>query len=70
MLSNRAYDILKWVSILLMPALATFIGVVGKVWGMPNVDAWVTTINAVGIFLGAIIGVSTSSYNKDKGDKE
>lgn len=69
MLSNRAYDILKWVSILLMPALATFIGVVGKVWGMPNVDAWVTTINAVGIFLGAIIGVSTSSYNKDKGAK-
>lgn len=69
MLSNRAYDILKWVSILLMPALATFIGVVGKVWGMPNVDAWVTTINAVGIFLGAVIGVSTSSYNKDKGAK-
>lgn len=70
MLSNRAYDILKWVSILLMPALATLIGVVGKVWGMPNVDAWVTTINAVGIFIGAIIGVSTSNYNKDKGGKE
>lgn len=69
MLSNKAYDILKWVSILLMPALATLIGVVGKVWDMPNVDAWVTTINAVGIFIGAVIGVSTSSYNKDKGAK-
>ena len=66
MLSDKAYNVLKWIALLFMPSLATFIGVVGKVWGMENVDAWVTTINAVGIFIGAIIGVSNTVYNKTK----
>lgn len=60
-LPDEAYDILKWVGLALCPALATLIGAVGPAWGMPHVDAVVLTINAIGTFVGAIIGVSQLS---------
>lgn len=55
---DKLYDVLKWVGLVACPALATFYGVVGPVWSMPHVDAIVTTINAVGLLIGALIGVS------------
>lgn len=57
-LPNRAYDVAKWLGLIACPALATFVGVVGPVWGMPYVDATVTTINALGLLIGALIGAS------------
>lgn len=58
---SRMYDVLKWVGLILMPALATLIGAVGPAWGMPKVDAIVLTINAVGLFIGTCIGASQVS---------
>ena len=69
-LRNKVYDVLKWLSILVFPALATFIGVVFRVWDIPYVDQIVTTINALGTFIGAIIGLSTISYNKEQKEEE
>jgi hypothetical protein len=57
-LPNNVYQILKWLGLIACPALATFVGVVGPVWGMPYVDATVTTINATGLLVGALIGAS------------
>lgn len=57
-LPDSVYSILKWTGLVACPALATFVGVVGPVWGMPYVDATVTTINATGLFIGALIGAS------------
>lgn len=57
-LPDRIYQILKWLGLIACPALATFVGVVGPVWGMPYVDATVTTINATGLLIGALIGAS------------
>jgi hypothetical protein len=57
-LPNDVYDTLKWLGLIACPALATFVGVVGPVWGLPNVDAVVTTINATGLLIGALIGAS------------
>lgn len=57
-LPNDVYDALKWVGLIACPALATFVGVVGPVWGLPDVDAVVTTINATGLLVGALIGAS------------
>lgn len=57
-LPDRLYDVLKWVGLIACPALATFVGVVGPVWGWPSVDAVVTTINALGLLIGALIGAS------------
>lgn len=57
-LPDNVYQILKWLGLIACPALATFVGVVGPVWGMPMVDATVTTINALGLLIGALIGAS------------
>lgn len=57
-LPDSVYQVLKWVGLIACPAIATFVGVVGPVWGMPNVDAVVTTINATGLCIGALIGAS------------
>lgn len=57
-LPDWAYTALKWLGLIACPAIATFVGVVGPVWGMPYVDAVVTTINAVGLLIGALIGAS------------
>ena len=57
-LPDNVYQILKWLGLIACPALATFVGVVGPVWGMPYVDATVTTINALGLLIGALIGAS------------
>ena len=57
-LPDKLYAILKWTALIAFPSIATFIGVIGAVWGLSNTDAIVTTINAVGVLIGALIGVS------------
>lgn len=58
---DAVYQTLKWVGLIACPAIATLIGVVGPVWGMPCVDAIVTTVNAVGVCIGALIGYSAAT---------
>lgn len=61
LLPEKAYQVMKWTGLVLMPALATLIGAVGPAWGMPKVDAVVLTINAIGTFIGVCIGASQVS---------
>lgn len=58
LLNNKTYEILKWAGLIAFPAIATFVGVIGAVWGWHDTDAIVTTLNAVGVLIGALIGVS------------
>lgn len=58
LMPSKVYDVLKWVGLILMPALAALIGAVGPAWGLPKVDAIVLTINALGTFIGVCIGAS------------
>lgn len=67
MLSNKQYDIIKWVVILLLPALSVLVGTLGQAYSFIYTDLAVTTINAVTVFLGVITGVST--YQHSKGEK-
>lgn len=64
-LSSKAYDILKWLGLIALPAIATFIGVIGSVWGWNDTDAIVATINAIGVLVGALIGVSHATAKTD-----
>lgn len=61
LLPAKAYNTLKWLGLIAMPAIATFIGVIGSVWGWPNTNAIVTTINAIGVLVGALIGYSQAT---------
>ena len=58
LLSDNVYNILKWDGLVALPAIATFVGVVGPMWGIPNTDAIVQTITAIGVLVGALIGAS------------
>ena len=63
-LKDSVYDILKWVVIIVLPAVATLYAALAAVWGWPYSEQIVTTINAVDTFLGAVLCVSTANYNK------
>ena len=58
LLPSTVYQVLKWTGLIFCPALAALVGAVGPAWGLPRVDAVVLTINAVGAFIGALIGAS------------
>lgn len=64
-LPDKIYDILKWIALILLPAAAVLYGAIGPVWNWYEPDKVVYTITAIDTFLGALIGVSTISYNKD-----
>lgn len=61
-ISNRTYDITKWVALALLPALEALVLTVGKIWGLPYYSEIGATIAAVGVFLAAIIRVSSNTY--------
>lgn len=67
MLDNRVYDVLKWLALIALPALATLVSVILPLWNIVDegtTPAIVGTITAFATFLGTLLGVSTSKYNK------
>lgn len=69
MIPNKIYDWLKWIAIICIPAVTTFLSVVLGVLDVEPkaVNVIVTIISALGTLIGTLIGVSTSAYNKQKG---
>ncbi|KAA8826835.1 holin [Bifidobacterium reuteri] len=58
LLPDRVYDVLKWVALIILPALATLVQTLGPVWGWTWADPAATTISAVALTIGVIIGAS------------
>ena len=65
-MSNKVYDILKWIAQMLLPALGTLYFALAGIWGLPFGEEIVGTITAIDTFLGIILGISTINYNKKK----
>lgn len=63
-MSNRVYDVLKWVAQYLLPALGTLYFALAGTWDLPYGEEVVGTITAVDTFLGVVLGISTAQYNK------
>ena len=69
LLSSKVYDWLKWISIVCLPALSTFIVVISKIWGWADLGTMISqTITAIATFLGTILCISNYNYYK-KEDK-
>ena len=68
-LNGKVYEILKWITVIFLPALVGFIYALGEALGFDAVTIC-KVITAVQIFLGGLIGVSTVAYNKDKGNEQ
>ena len=65
LISNKTYDILKWIAQMLLPAIGTLYFALAGIWGFPYGEQVVGTITAIDAFLGAILGISTKMYNKE-----
>lgn len=63
-LSNKLYDILKWITLICIPALATFYVALAPIWGWPFADEVAKTATAVCTLLGALLGISSAQYYK------
>lgn len=63
-LNNKAYDVLKWIALCVLPALGTLYFALAGVWGFPYGEEIVGTLTAVDTFLGVILGISSASYKK------
>lgn len=64
-MTNKTYDALKYVALIIIPALATFVNAVGVVWGVSHTNDAAMTITAFGVFLGAVLGVSSKNYEPE-----
>lgn len=65
-MSNKVYDILKRICMIGMPAFITFYTALAALWGWPNAELVSGSLAAANAFLGALLGVSTYSYNKKR----
>lgn len=63
-MSNKVYDVLKWIAMYLLPALGTLYFALSGIWGLPCGEQVVGTVTAVDTFLGVILGISSYNYNK------
>ena len=63
-MSNKVYDILKFIAQILLPAIGTLYFALARIWDLPYAEQIVGTITAVDAFLGALLGISTMQYKK------
>ena len=68
-LSNKVYDILKWIVMIALPAVTTAYVGLAAVWGWPYATEVAKTSAVVCTLLGALLGISTAEYNREIGGK-
>ena len=67
-MSNKVYDILKWVAQILLPAIGTLYFALAAIWNLPFAEEIVGTITAIDAFLGAILKISSDSYKENNNE--
>lgn len=63
-MSNKLYDVLKWIVMVVLPACATLYAALSGIWGLPYAEQVPATITAVDTFLGVVLMISSAHYNK------
>lgn len=63
-MSNKVYNVLKWIAMIALPAVGALYFSLAGIWGLPYGEEILGTIAAVETFLGAVLAISTSQYNK------
>lgn len=69
-MSNKVYDILKFIAQIVLPALATFYATLAAIWGLPFEKEIPATIMAIDTLLGAVLMISSHNYNKTQKEQE
>lgn len=68
-MSNKIYDILKYIALIVLPALGTLYFALAGIWGLPYGEQVVGTITAIDTCLGALLGLSAYKYNKNESEE-
>jgi len=63
---SPVYDVLKWVVMIVLPALSTAYVGLAAIWHWPMADEVAKTCSVICVMLGALLGISTAEYNKQK----
>ena len=67
MISDKWYDILKWVAIVALPAISTFITAISRIWGWADLGMRISqTVTVAALLLGALLGISAINYKKNE----
>lgn len=64
-MTNKTYDVLKFIAMVVLPAIATFYLTLAYIWGLPYGEQIAATITAIDTLLGAILGISSKQYAKE-----
>lgn len=64
-MSNKVYDILKWIALIALDAVGLFYSTISTIWGLPFGDEVLATCAALSLLIGALIGVSSVQYKKN-----
>ena len=64
-ITNKAYDAIKWIVVIVIPAVITLYSTLGSIWDFPHVQEITGTLAAIDVFLGVIMKISSASYNKE-----
>ena len=64
-MTDKIYNILKWVALVVLPGLGALYATLAEIWGWPYLAEVPGTLQAICFFLGALIGVSTAEYNRE-----
>ena len=66
-MSNKVYDVLKYIALIVLPAVATFYAGLSKIWtGIPYPVEIPGTIMLVDALMGALLKISSDKYNNDQ----
>ena len=68
-LNDKVYNFLKWLLITFVPALLVLIETLGVIYNY-DTQIIILTISAIATFLGAIVGISNTNYNKTSKSKK
>ena len=69
-MSNKTYDVLKYIAMIVLPALGTLYFALAAIWNLPYGEQIVGTITAIDTFLGALLDLSTKKYNAKETSKK
>lgn len=64
LMSDKTYNIMKWIVQYILPGLGVLYAIIAGAAGLPYAEVVLAIVMAVDWFLGVILGISTSQYNK------
>lgn len=67
-MSNKVYDVLKYVSVIGVPAVVLFINTLGQIWGWQHTAEISATVSAIGVLIGALIQITSAKYTKSQNE--